>query len=114
MRLRDAGADNSGATSYQRTGYLSSTTALTNSYVATNSLFLGSLNVGVSSKVPIEIMDPFKATTTAAYLTTFDSTNNNSRGINMTHTDSTSFSGFSLIAGSGAITGTVRIYGYRN
>jgi hypothetical protein len=114
MRLRVSGSDNSGATSYQRTGYLATPSTLSNSYVATNSLFAGSLSSGVSSNVPIEIMNPFNAIATTAYLTTFDQPSNNSRGINMMHIDSTSFDGFSLIISVGSVTGTVRIYGYRN
>jgi hypothetical protein len=114
MRLRASGTDNSGATVYQRSGYASTPSSLSNSYAAASSWFVGALNNGVSQKVPMEILDPFKTIATAGYLTTFDQPTNNSNGLNMVHIDGTSFDGFTLFTGTGTITGTVSVYGYKD
>ena len=112
MRLRVSGSDNTGATTYQRTGYYSTTTSISTSYEAISYWFLGNLNNGVSQKIPMEIFDPFKTIATTAYSTMFQQTTNISMGINMTHIDSTSFTGFTLYPSTGTFTGTISVYGY--
>jgi hypothetical protein len=112
MRLRVSGSDNTGSTTYQRTGYYSTTTTISTSYEAISYWFLGNLNNGVSQKIPMEIFDPFKTIATTAYSTMFQQTTNISMGINMTHIDSTSFTGFTLYPSTGTFTGTVSVYGY--
>jgi len=112
MRLRVGGVDNTGATSYQRSGYRSEPGGLTNSTSASTLWFLSQLTSGYSFKMPMEILDPFKTVGTIAYLTSFDQASNYSYGLNMTHIDSTSYTGFTLIPSAGTITGNVSVYGY--
>lgn len=114
LRMRLSGTDNSGATAYQRSGYKSTTSALTNSYEATSSLFLSDTTSSGQVKLHLDILSPATTDYASIFGASFDDDSNNSYGINSIHRVATAYDGFTIYPATGTITGTIRVYGYKN
>jgi hypothetical protein len=108
FRLRASGSDSS--TSYSLQGYLSqgSTVVAESSSTAFPIIRAGSTTLSFGQ---LNLFNPFVAAHTG-----FVGANGGSHGyaanLNGRHTVATSYDGFSLIPGSGTITGSITIYGY--
>lgn len=114
LRLRTAGSDNT-TTNYARQGLSVSSTSVSGARATgTNNAELG--YYGIEGNIAyIDFGQPFESAKTNWHGQLSAAPDNPfftgfSGGFNST----TSFDGFSLLAASGTITGTVRIYGYRN
>ena len=114
LRLRASGVDNSGATSYrsqQGTFGGSSAAAKRNDTSAFN------LNYDSGgSEPPYYSIDVFRpnSTDSVKIISGMGYKSNQADFTSGALTSSTQFDGFSIITSSGTMTGTVRIYGYRN
>lgn len=116
MRLRVSGADNSAA-NYERqlmnvNNASTSFTRLTGQTSYTNIAGHTTTYNGINI---IEIHRPFNTSPTLAIcLGNTEGGSTDTRAVNqfMKHTASTSFTGFTLIPGSGTITGSLSVYGY--
>jgi len=109
MRLRVGGTDNTVA-KYQRVSYFFGT-AISNAYSANQTSWSWGTHGTANSTYALTFIKPNLASTTALIGNSTDGRGYGvSRGSDFT--DATAFDGFSLIAGTGTITGTIRIYGY--
>jgi hypothetical protein len=116
MRLRVSGTDNS-STNYTRSGIFQSSTSVTGQRLTGQTLWDGIAEVatGVQSASQLIIYNPFSAEYTSALQQNAAVVNGNitmslrTYGISVT----TSYTGFTIIAGSGTITGTLSVYGYK-
>jgi len=114
-RLRFSGTDNSTASSYQRSGYLASaTTSLAVNGGALDYLFHGATSSSGAHYLWYELMSPAITESTAMMSNFFQGTGNLSYGHQALHTQGAAYDGITLYVSSGTITGTLRIYGYRN
>ena len=115
-RMRLSGTNNTGATSYQRSGFLATATAtLALSGGATDHFFHGATG-GVSKNVLwMELAEPAQAESTCCQWSFWQGTGNLHYGQSAIHTVGTAYDGIELYLSAGAFTsGTVRVYGYRN
>lgn len=111
LRLRASGTD--AATNYNYFGpYGGSSSGNINNSAQTEWFVAGSYNSATVCAI-CDVFQPNVAAQTRAGISMFDSRNivGLYGGI---HTTSSAYDGFSLIIGSGTITGTLRVYGYRN
>jgi hypothetical protein len=117
MRLRVSGADNS-TSNYTRSAIFQSSATVTGQRLTGQTLWDGIAEVatGVQSASQVTIFNPFATEYTSVLQHEAAIVNGNitmtlrTYGINLT----TSFTGFTLIPGSGTITGSVSVYGYNN
>jgi len=115
-RLRVSGADNSTAnyqTQYINAG--STTVSGARSTGATSWTLAATTNTNIRSQVIADISNPFLTQVTAAISTANDSYNSASQQFSLysySFNATTSFTGFSIIASTSNITGTVSVYGY--
>ena len=115
FRMRVSGADNS-TSNYYKQSNISKDVAVAGAESLAQDKFIGyGINTSITPIV-LDVFSPFIAEATAFLgwnhkVETLASTheNNFSSGI---HNVATSFTGISLIAASGTITGTVSVYGY--
>jgi hypothetical protein len=116
VRMRVSGTDNSSA-NYNNNTFKNNGTTTEGKRAATATSF--DLGNTASSKVNFlategKFFDPFLATPTKLII--HQNANNSSDNFNLigasSHNVSTSYDGFSLIPGSGTISGKIRIYGY--
>ncbi len=111
LRLRVGGADNSTASSYGYLGLYATTSIL---YSAGNGTSLPSIvNVGATHPASsvMDVFNPFKTTRTSFHTISRNDDSNyfNAGGV---HTQTVSYTGFTLIASTGNMTGQVSVYGY--
>jgi hypothetical protein len=118
MRLRASGSDNSSANYAWSGTYTSSTSAAYNGETGAGatSMAIGYSESGMQCNTILDIFSPF-ATNQAIYFAnnlriSGSVSNENKRSGGMTVT--TSYDGFTLFAASGTITGSIRVYGYKN
>jgi len=117
LRLRVSGADNS-TSNYTRSGLFQSSTSITGQRLTGQTSWDGIAEVatGVQSASQTTIFNPFATEYTSALQHNGAVVNGNitmslrTYGINLT----TSFTGFSIIAGSGTLTGSLSVYGFNN
>jgi hypothetical protein len=116
MRLRVSGADNSSA-NYARQTLDSSGTTTGSSRNTAETSWTGimALNSTTRTPTPIQLFQPFEAHNTTAISTRLGAISGNIEFRNVAHglSVTTSYTGFTLIAQSGTITGVVSVYGYR-
>lgn len=112
IRLRVSGSDNSTANSYVRERLISSAGSV--SGATTTGADWNNVVVANNTLCTAEITfsRPFVAATTGFLVTSSRSDSVTTSGGQ--HNQSTSYDGFSLIAGSGTITGVIRVYGYND
>jgi hypothetical protein len=116
MRLRVSGADNS-STNYTRSTIFQSSATVTGQRLTGQTLWDGIAEVatGVQSASQVTIFNPFATEYTSVLQHEAAVVNGNiTQSIRTFGTDvTTSYTGFTIIAGSGTITGTVSVYGYK-
>lgn len=117
VRMRTAGTDNSAASYEGRTLFYYGATSGVESTAAGTSFDLRVVTTGYNNGFNLDINDPFNTTPTniigqcsvyvsgATYV---------GRQLAYTHASSTSFDGMTLYPSTGTITGTIRVYGYKN
>jgi hypothetical protein len=117
LRLRALGSDDSSANYHFNFFFSNPTSATTQqSQSSQNALRFVDFTILGSYQI-IEINDPFlsRATYATGYgFANWGTTNPHGEYFSGFHNVSTSYSGFTIIPGTGNITGTVRVYGYRN
>jgi len=112
FRLRVAGVDSSAAI-YSRNYFLSRTVATGGEGVNATSQ---TLNLGESTSLQVFKLEVF-GPAIAAYTHTFTQNKNNYTELNiqgMSHAAATAYDGLTIYPQSGTITGTIRVYGYKN
>lgn len=118
MRLRSSGTDSTG-TNYNLAGYYAGTPAVGNGSLSTQTkwTFYGVNSAAAGRNVfPIDIANPFltQETTGAASTASQGTTGFYWQGLAFLHDAGTSYDGFTFLPQTGTITGTIRVYGYRN
>ena len=115
MRLRVSGTDNSSA-NYARQTLDSSSTTTSSSRNTAETSWTGimALNSTTRTPTPIQLFQPFEAHNTTAISTRLGAISGSIEFRQVAHglSVTTSYTGFTLIASSGTITGTVSVYGY--
>jgi hypothetical protein len=116
FRLRVGGVNASGTDYYDRGYYNSSgtVTALTNSAVQQAFITNYSTNAQYPGRASVDVHAPQESARTVLHTQWADSYTVLAGDTHSTHATGNSYDGFSLLAASGTITGTVRVYGYRN
>jgi hypothetical protein len=111
IRLRVSSADAS--TNYTNQRLFGNATTVTTSLNNTTTSWPINIGGGSSRKISrLEVFGPFLTQSTAA-LNQFGDNGAGYVGINtLGHTDSTSYTGFTLIASAGTLTGNVSVYGF--
>lgn len=115
IRMRVGGVDNT-ATEYYDRGYYNLTgtlTALTNSAVTSAFITNHPTGSGFPARVSIDIHGPNEAARTGIHTNWVDTFTVLGGQTISTHAVATAYDGFTLLPASGTITGTVRVYGYR-
>jgi hypothetical protein len=116
MRLRASGTDNT-ASVYDVGAVTHSTTTPTSFDIQNQSGWpLSAFSAVLERWSSMDIYSPQTATATQMTGTTGQSSGSILHAVvqSFVHTDASAFDGFSLLAGAGTITGTVRVYGYRD
>jgi hypothetical protein len=114
IRLRVGGVDNSSAV-YTRQYLFANNTTVSAGRATTNTFWSGPLvNATPRSASIIELFGPFLTRVTGGSGRSLSLYNGNPEMVfeEYGHNSATSFDGFSLIASTGTITGTVSVYGY--
>jgi hypothetical protein len=115
LKLRVGGADNSSSLYQTQIQTYSNTTVGANRQTNTTSFQIGNTSDSPEFGV-IEFLNPFAAKATAMSSKTNSTYSGtiSSRYGDAGHNSTTSFDGFSVITSTGTITGTIRVYGYKN
>jgi hypothetical protein len=111
IRMRVSGADNTTA-NYERMGILvgnTSNNVRVNTTGATSWILTSTAGKITTT---IDLFDPFNTATSIGQTHTYDDTTKDARLWTISQMQSISFDGFSLISGTGNITGSVSVYGY--
>jgi len=117
LRLRVSATDSSGSDYFRNSPYFrANSTTVSGGWAANTSMEFGQFsNDGIGSGT-VELVNPFGAVKTNYLLDTLDTsttTNQNTRSFTYgIHNLTTSYTGFTIITGSGTITGEVSVYGY--
>jgi hypothetical protein len=117
LRLRFSGLDDTGSNYFRNSPYFrANSTTVSGGWAAISSMEFGQFsNDGIGSGT-VELVNPFGAVKTNYLLDTLDTgstTNQNTRSFTYgIHNLTTSYTGFTIITGSGTITGSVSVYGY--
>jgi hypothetical protein len=117
MCTRASGVDETGSV-YEKNGvYVANSTTVTGAQ-ANAAAFFG-LSVGAAyyrRAIRIELFDPFAAEYTHVLATAgnVETTSNAYQSLSGAVTNTTSYDGISFFPDTGTITGTLRVYGYRN
>lgn len=116
VKLRLSGTDASSNYNFVRIAAYASTIFAATSTAQSSGVTLGISAVSGGGATNLYLFNPAKALPTY-----FDSQGNRKNGTSIeidsfrgAHSSSTAYDGFSLIAGSGTITGKVKVYGYAN
>lgn len=117
MRLRASGTDS--ATGYYISGlYTTFSSTAVNGYAATNATNVSVAQYGNTSAYPhggsVEIAFPQLAQNTSMAIQILDPYAGQQYQFSCFHIVASSYDGFSLTAASGTMTGSIRVYGYRN
>ncbi len=115
MRLRTSGTDNSSNIYYQQQQFNSSTTVSTVRQTSTQ-WTVGAAEATNANFSTLELFSPQTTTRTKGLVTWVQGTITTPETLfqTMTHDSATQFDGVTIISSSGTITGTVRVYGYKN
>ena len=118
LRYRTAGADNSSASyNTQRVVGYSTSSVISSRQLSGTSIIFSDGATGVVSPVWFDVYSPFRSSITNGLSMYSFSPSSATPEISVwgsAFAGTTSFDGFSLIAFSGTISGTIRVYGYRN
>jgi len=114
LRLRVAGADNSSTNYRQEFLTADGASASASRDTGRNSLEVGTIVSTIENYIRLELHNPFQTLNTSGLTQVVDAITGNIRyfeaglGLDVT----TSYTGFTLIANAGTMTGSVSIYGY--
>ena len=114
FRMRVAGVDASGAATYKYQGFYSDGGTLGNESYSTTQWGLGIANTTPTGMIDFSLYEPFLARATKMKSMAWDAPAEQTLVYTGTHTPATSYDGFTTLNNSGTITGTIRIYGYKN
>jgi hypothetical protein len=113
FRLRKAGVDNTGATSYRRRGYFAGGSL---GITGTNESYYEVTYVNTSSTAPtsgvIEIYQPKESQQTLFYTSFYDSNSEQVLCNSGRHIEVDTYDSMNFLIGSGNMTGTYSVYGY--
>jgi hypothetical protein len=118
-RLRDAGGTDSSTSNYDQQGLQIAGGTLGNATIVGTTSQFGLMEMSTtqdSSAVNFEVFSPFLAARTRFTAASFGFNNAGSQVLNMrsgAHSLSNSYTGLTLLPGTGTITGTMSVYGYR-
>ena len=115
LRLRASGSDASSANTYDFIQILRNDSALTNSIASSDSTqigFMGDRRMATT----VDVFSPAEATFTPFVVNqmTKGTVNTNGGTTSGIHIPQNAYDGFTIISGSGTMTGTVSVYGYNN
>jgi hypothetical protein len=115
MRLRASGTDNSSSIYYQQQQYNSSTTLSTVRQTSSR-WSIGAAEATNANFSTLELFSPQTTTKTKGLVTWVQGTITTPETLfqTMTHDSATQFDGITIISSSGTITGTIRVYGFKN
>jgi hypothetical protein len=119
-RMRVGGVSNSTASSYLQQGFSSISTTLSNVGLSSTSFDLGEVNATYPkySSVTVDILSPFETDPTRwnnLLIGRVNSANAYATGnYSGVHTQATSYDGVEIYPSTGTVSGTVRVYGYKN
>jgi len=117
-RLRSGSTDASGA-NYFRYGYTTvySSGTISAYNAGSGTSFVPAAEYGSTSGgfgySRIDLFGPFQTQTTGAFINVNNTDGAGSYNLNLAHTLSTSYNGFSVFPNSGTITGTITVYGVK-
>jgi hypothetical protein len=112
-RLRVGGADNSTASSYVHQTLLANSTTINGARVTDSQWLFGQINLTTVNGYSIDLFDPFKASATSFSSLLSRSSSGGFIHVHAgTHNQTVSYTGFTLIATAGTITGSLSVYGY--
>jgi hypothetical protein len=116
FKMRVAGTDNSGSYYWVYTGVRDTGGSYQYSTAGDSSAAVNYISVQKRQQIVLDICRPFEAEETSYTGKTVGADNTSALFTNpyMFHAVNTSYDGFSLIPGSGTITGSLLIYGYNN
>ena len=116
FKMRASGTDSSGAYYWVYTGVRDTGGSYQQSTANDSSAAINYISVQKRQQIILDICRPFEAEETSYTGKTVGSDSTSALFTNpyMFHAQNISYDGFSLIPGSGTITGTVRVYGYKN
>ena len=118
FRLRSSGTDATGSNYYSQRLYGAGATVAASRTGALTYASAGSWDYLNNSATQLTMYNPFVAANTMWHeigISNADTSNNSVLEINGgTHSLSTSYDGFTILASSGTCSGTVRVYGYKN
>jgi hypothetical protein len=117
FRLRVGGVDNSTASSYQRTFLRGISSTVTSGYAALTETLICQTNTTIAGSFTADIYDPYSARPTK-FTNNFVSGGSGTVAeylaqTGMYHNVASSFDGFSLLAATGNVSGTIKVYGYK-
>lgn len=113
FRLRVGGADNSTASSYVYQYVQGNSTTISGIRSTGNIWYVGVIGNSLKSQLELTLVSPFEVDTTNFYCSA--SSAESSAFLRLsggTHNQSTSYTGFTLSASTGTITGKVSVYGF--
>lgn len=116
MRMRLSGTDNTSANCAYQDLQIANTTVTASRFSGLTSMFVASLSTS-NNVISLDLFDPAIAAPTTYHVLggrAANATTVESRFIVGGHNVSTAYDGLSLLTSSGTISGTARIYGYRN
>ena len=115
LRFRVGGVDNSTASSYVRQGLQVTGTSVIAQRNSLSAAVLGDITSTLKNAVSVEIYDPFLAEATGMFSLCLDAASSAVLRMNaITHNQTVSYTGFTLIASSGNLTGSVSTFGYKD
>ena len=114
FRMRVAGADASGAATYKYQGFYSDGGTLGNESYSTTQWGLGIANTTPTGMIDFSLYEPFLARATKMKSMAWDAPAEQTLVYTGIHTPTTSYDGFTILNNTGTISGTVRIYGYKD
>lgn len=116
FRLRKSGTDNSDSSSYRRRGFVADASALSNQIETGTNFYITTLNSSSNAPAFVEydLFLPFVNTQTGLNKFTYRSNDDAINSAVGRHIIVDTYDGCSFIMSSGTMTGTLRVYGYRN
>ena len=110
--MRNAETDDDGS-NYIQQNMRAAATSVTGSTSTGTTGFINGAGASTQLYASVSIYKPFLASKTN-FLSTFSAADPNIGLISTEHQLTNSYDGFTIIASAGTITGTIRIYGYKN
>jgi hypothetical protein len=115
LRLRVGGTDNSTASSYVRQGLQVTGTSVIAARNSLSAAVMGDVTSTLKNAFSVEIYDPFLAEATGMYSLCLDATSGAVLRLNsVTHNQTVSYTGFTVLTSTGNMTGSISTFGYKD